>query len=87
MRERSALWLFAVVYSSIGFSIYFALGIVAGLGLGLTPIIFLVSGLLFLVTVFTYGEGAAMFREPGGASAFARHAFNELFPSSRAGRS
>lgn len=78
MKGRPALWLFAVVYSSIGFSIYFALGIVAERGLGLTPVIFLVTGLLFLVTAFTYGEGAAMFREPGGASSFARHAFNEL---------
>lgn len=78
MNRGPGLWLFAVVYSSIGFSIYFALGIVAGRGLGLTPLIFLVTGLLFLVTVLTYGEGAAMFREPGGASTFARHAFNEL---------
>lgn len=78
MNRRSGLWLFAVVYSSIGFSIYFALGIVAGRGLGLTPLIFLASGLLFLLTMLTYGEGASMFREPGGASTFARHAFNEL---------
>lgn len=78
MKRGPALWLFAVVYSSLGYSIYFALGIVAGHGLGLTPLIFLVAGLLFLITMLTYGEGASMFREPGGASTFARHAFNEL---------
>lgn len=78
MNRRPGLWLFALIYSSIGFSIYFALGLVAGHGLGVTPLIFLVTGLLFLLTMLTYGEGASMFREPGGASTFARHAFNEF---------
>jgi basic amino acid/polyamine antiporter, APA family len=72
-------WLFAAVYSLIGFSIYFALGVVADRGLGLTPLIFLAAGLLFGLTALTYVEGAAMFRERGGSSSFARHAFNELF--------
>jgi basic amino acid/polyamine antiporter, APA family len=71
-------WLVAVVYSTVGFSIYFALGVVADRGLGLTPLIFLVAGLLFVLTAMTYVEGAAMFRERGGSSTFARHAFNEL---------
>ena len=71
-------WLFAAVYSSIGFSIYFALGVVADRGLGLTPLIFLAAGLLFGLTALTYVEGGAMLRERGGSSSFARHAFNEL---------
>jgi len=71
-------WLFAAAYSAVGFSIYFALGVVADRGLGLTPLIFLASGLLFGLTTLTYVEGGAMFREPGGSSTFARHAFNEL---------
>ena len=71
-------WLFAAVYSSVGFSIYFALGVVADRGLGLTPLIFLVAGLLFGLTALTYVEGGAMIRERGGSSSFARHAFNEL---------
>jgi basic amino acid/polyamine antiporter, APA family len=71
-------WLVAVVYSTVGFSIYFALGVVADRGLGLTPLIFLVAGLLFVLTAMTYVEGGAMFRERGGSSTFARHAFNEL---------
>ena len=80
-------WLFAAAYSAVGFSIYFALGVVADRGLGLTPLIFLASGLLFGLTTLTYVEGGAMFRERGGSSTFARHAFNELSPSSPAGRS
>jgi basic amino acid/polyamine antiporter, APA family len=71
-------WLFAAAYSAVGFSIYFALGVVADRGLGLTPLIFLASGLLFGLTALTYVEGGAMFRERGGSSTFARHAFNEL---------
>ena len=71
-------WLFAAVYSAVGFSIYFALGVVADRGLGLTPLIFLASGLLFILTALTYVEGGAMFRERGGSSTFARYAFNEL---------
>ena len=71
-------WLFAAVYSSVGFSIYFALGVVADRGLGLTPFIFLAAGLLFVLTTFTYVEGGAMFRERGGSSTFARYAFNEF---------
>jgi APA family basic amino acid/polyamine antiporter len=70
--------LFAAAYSAVGFSIYFALGVVADRGLGLTPLIFLASGLLFGLTTLTYVEGGAMFRERGGSSTFARHAFNEL---------
>jgi APA family basic amino acid/polyamine antiporter len=71
-------WLFAAVYSAVGFSIYFALGVVADRGLGLTPLIFLAAGLLFVLTTLSYVEGGAMFRERGGSSTFARHAFNEL---------
>jgi APA family basic amino acid/polyamine antiporter len=70
--------LFVAVYSTVGFSIYFALGVVADRGLGLTPLIFLAAGLLFVLTTLSYVEGGAMLRERGGSSSFARHAFNEV---------
>jgi APA family basic amino acid/polyamine antiporter len=70
--------LFIAVYSAVGFSIYFSLGVVADRGLGLTPLIFLAAGLLFVLATLSYVEGGAMFRERGGSSSFARHAFNEL---------
>jgi APA family basic amino acid/polyamine antiporter len=70
--------LFVAIYSAVGFSIYFALGVVADRGLGLTPLIFLAAGLLFVITTLSYVEGGAMIRERGGSSSFARHAFNEL---------
>ena len=71
-------WLWAVAYSAVGFSIYFSIGVVADRGLGLTPLVFLVAGFLFVLATFSYVEGSAMFLERGGSSSFARHAFNEL---------
>jgi APA family basic amino acid/polyamine antiporter len=71
--------LFAVAYSAVGFSLYFSLGIVAERGLGLTPLIFLGVGIVFLLNTLTYVEGEAMLPERGGSATFARHAFrNEL---------
>src|SRR6202022_2236697 len=70
--------LFATAYGNVGSSIYYALGLVAAHALGLTPLVFMFAGGLFALTAKTYAEGAAMFPEAGGASSFARHAFNEV---------
>ena len=69
--------LFATAYGNVGSSIYYALGLVAAHALGLTPLVFLVAGVLFALTAKTYAEGASMFPEAGGSSSFARHAFND----------
>ena len=71
-------FLYAAASSAVGFSIYFSVGVVADRGLGLTPLIFLVAGLMFALTSLSYVEGGAMLRERGGSATFARHAFNEL---------
>ncbi|HEU5063276.1 MAG TPA: APC family permease [Solirubrobacterales bacterium] len=70
--------LFAAAYGNVGSSIYYALGVTAAFALGLTPIAFVVSGLIFAATAATYAEATVMFPEAGGSSSFARHAFNEL---------
>jgi basic amino acid/polyamine antiporter, APA family len=70
--------LFATAFGNVGSSIYYALGLVAAHALGLTPLVFMFAGGLFVLTAKTYAEGAAMFPEAGGASSFARHAFNEV---------
>ncbi len=70
--------LFATAYGNVGSSIYYALGLVAAHALGLTPVVFMFAGGLFVLTAKTYAEGAAMFPEAGGSSSFARHAFNEI---------
>ncbi|HLM28152.1 MAG TPA: universal stress protein [Thermoleophilaceae bacterium] len=70
--------LFAIVLSAVGSSIYYVLGVVAGEALGLTPLVFLLAALLFALTMMTYVEGSSLHPERGGASTFARYAFNEL---------
>src|SRR5438477_2797039 len=70
--------LFATAYGNVGSSIYYALGVTAAVALGLTPIVFIVSGLIFAATAATYAEGTVRYPEAGGSSSFARHAFNEL---------
>src|SRR4051794_39756979 len=70
--------LFATAYGNVGSSIYYALGLVAGIALGLTPLVFIISGVIFAATAATYAEGTVRYPEAGGSSSFARHAFNEL---------
>ncbi len=69
--------LFATAYGNVGSSIYYALGLVAVYALGLTPIVFIIAGLIFACTAATYAEGTVRYPEAGGSSSFARHAFNE----------
>jgi len=70
--------LFSTAYGNVGSSIYYALGVVAVYALGLTPVVFIIAGLIFACTAATYAEGTVHYPEAGGSSSFARHAFNEL---------
>ena len=70
--------LFATAYGNVGSSIYYALGVTAVFALGLTPLVFIIAGLIFAATALTYTEGTVRYPEAGGSSSFARHAFNEL---------
>jgi basic amino acid/polyamine antiporter, APA family len=71
--------LFSTAYGNVGSSIYYALGLVAAFALGMTPIVFLISGLIFAATAATYTEATTMYPEAGGSSSFARRAFNEAW--------
>jgi APA family basic amino acid/polyamine antiporter len=77
-RVLGAPGLFATVYGNVGSSIYYALGVTAAFALGLTPLVFLIAGVIFAATTMTYAEGTVRYPEAGGSSSFARHAFNEL---------
>ncbi|HEU0023192.1 MAG TPA: universal stress protein [Thermoleophilaceae bacterium] len=70
--------LFATAYGNVGSSIYYALGLVAIFALGMTPVVFLIAGLIFICTAASYTEATTMYPEAGGSSSFARHAFNEF---------
>jgi basic amino acid/polyamine antiporter, APA family len=70
--------LFSTAYGNVGSSIYYALGLVASFALGLTPVVFVITGMFFFWTAATYAEATAMYPEAGGSSSFARRAFNEF---------
>src|SRR6478736_2640430 len=71
--------LFATAYGNVGSSIYYALGLVASFALGLTPLVFVITGVFFFMTAATYAEATTMYPEAGGSSSFARRAFNEFW--------
>jgi basic amino acid/polyamine antiporter, APA family len=71
--------LFATAYGNVGSSIYYALGLVASFALGLTPVVFVITGFFFFCTAATYAEATSMYPEAGGSSSFARRAFNEFW--------
>jgi basic amino acid/polyamine antiporter, APA family len=70
--------LFSAAYGNVGSSIYYALGVTAAFALGLTPVAFVIAGLIFMATAATYAEATVMYPEAGGSASFARHAFNEV---------
>src|SRR5919202_3904232 len=70
--------LFAIVYTVVAAALYFSLGVVAGRALGLTPVVYFVAGIFFLLAAMTYVEGASLHQDRAGATVFARYAFNEL---------
>src|SRR3982750_1664800 len=71
--------LFSTAYGNVGSSIYYALGLVTAFALGMTPVVFVISGLIFAATAATYTEATTMYPEAGGSSSFARRAFNEFW--------
>jgi basic amino acid/polyamine antiporter, APA family len=71
--------LFSTAYGNVGSSIYYALGLVAIYAAGLTPVVFVIAGLIFAATAASYAEATTMFPEAGGSSSFARRAFNEFW--------
>ncbi|HEY3922663.1 MAG TPA: universal stress protein [Gaiellaceae bacterium] len=70
--------LFATAYGNVGSSIYYALGLTAIFALGLTPLVFVIAGVIFACTAATYSEGTVRYPEAGGSSSFSRHAYNEV---------
>jgi APA family basic amino acid/polyamine antiporter len=70
--------LFLVVYLSAASSLFFGLGLIAERGLALTPVVMVLGGIFFVFTFMSYVEGSSLHIERGGASSFARFAFDEL---------
>lgn len=71
--------LFVVIYTLLASAIYFSLGVATDHAYTLTPLVYLVGGIFFLLAAMTYVEGASLHQDRAGATVFARYAFNELW--------
>lgn len=67
-----------MAFGDVGSSIIYALGVVAALAFGATPLAIGIAGVFFIMTAFTYAELGATIPEAGGAQIFARRAFGDL---------
>ena len=76
--------LFATAYGNVGSSIYYALGLTAVFALGLTPLVFVIAGIVFAATAATYAEGTV--RYPGGRRLVELRAARASTSSSRSAR-
>ena len=72
-RALGVFGLFSAGYGNVGSSIYYALGLVALIAFGATPVVLLIAGIFFIFTALSYAEGTAMMPEAGGSASFARH--------------
>jgi APA family basic amino acid/polyamine antiporter len=70
--------LFSAGYGDVGSSIYYALGIVALVALGATPVALAAAGIIYVFNAMTYAEGGSMIPEAGGSASFARHGIGDF---------
>lgn len=70
--------LLSVLVGNLAMAVFVSLGVVANEALGATPLVFVVAGLVFLLTLLGYIEGTAMLPQAGGAAGFTRRALGEL---------
>jgi len=80
-RALGVFGLFSFAYGDVGSSIYYALGLVALIALGATPVALVIAGVFFIFIALSYAEGTAMLPGAGGSASFARHGFNDLVGS------
>ncbi|HEY6779530.1 MAG TPA: amino acid permease, partial [Thermoleophilaceae bacterium] len=71
--------IFTIIIGGVVAALFIALGAVAEDALALTPVVFLIAAVFLVCTILTYVEGSSLHPERGGASTFARYAFNELW--------
>ncbi len=79
LRRGVGLGLLAsVLVGNLAMAVFVSLGVVANEALGATPLVFIVTGLVFLLTLLGYVEGIAMLPQAGGAAGFTRRGLGEL---------
>jgi APA family basic amino acid/polyamine antiporter len=77
-RGVSRRLLASVLLVNLAMAVFVSLGVVADEALGMTPLVFVVAGIVFLLVLLAYIEGTAMLPQSGGAAGFARRGLGEL---------
>lgn len=71
--------LFGIVQAFLAAAVYFSLGLAVERAGGWTWVVYAAAAVFFVMTMFSYMEGASLHQERGGATVIARYAFNELW--------
>lgn len=78
-REMGIFGSFSIGFADVGADIYVALGLVLFYALGVAPISIGVAAIGYMFTALSYAELASAIPKAGGASIFAREAFNDFW--------
>jgi basic amino acid/polyamine antiporter, APA family len=78
-RDLGVLGSFSIGFADVGADIYVALGLVLFFAMGAAPLALAVAALGYMFTALSYAELASAIPRAGGASVFAREAFNDFW--------
>ncbi|HTY91137.1 MAG TPA: APC family permease [Methanocella sp.] len=78
-RDLGVLGSFSIGFADVGADIYVALGLVLFFAAGVAPLALAVAALGYMFTALSYAELASAIPKAGGASIFAREAFNDFW--------
>jgi basic amino acid/polyamine antiporter, APA family len=78
-RDLGVLGSFSIGFADVGADIYVALGLVLFFAMGVAPLALAVAALGYMFTALSYAELASAIPKAGGASIFAREAFNDFW--------
>ncbi|HEY3273686.1 MAG TPA: amino acid permease, partial [Methanocella sp.] len=78
-RDLGVLASFSIGFADVGADIYVALGLVLFFAMGAAPLALAVAALGYMFTALSYAELASAIPKAGGASVFAREAFNDFW--------
>jgi APA family basic amino acid/polyamine antiporter len=78
-RDLGVMGSFSIGFADVGADIYVALGLVLFFAMGAAPLALAVAALGYMFTALSYAELASAIPRAGGASVFAREAFNDFW--------
>ncbi|HEY3422610.1 MAG TPA: APC family permease [Methanocellaceae archaeon] len=78
-RDLGVFGSFSIGFADVGADIYVALGLVLFFAAGVAPLALAVAALGYMFTALSYAELASAVPKAGGASVFAREAFNDFW--------